>query len=98
MFSLFLVWKQNPSLKYLYGQRILFFISQDLNTSVTMMWNRDQGGADKSITNEQNSLGQVIINLSKLAGYDGVDILQKFDLSPIKVFHYPTIMISIHLN
>jgi hypothetical protein len=47
------------------------------------MWNRDQGGADKSITNEQNFLGEVILNLSKLGEWDGVAIDQEFDLRAV---------------
>ncbi len=44
---------------------------------------RDQGGADRSLTNEQNFLGEVILNLSKLAEWDGVAIDQEFDLRAV---------------
>jgi len=40
----------------------------------------DQGGADRSLTNEQNFLGEVILNLSKLGEFDGVVVDQEFDL------------------
>ena len=47
---------------------------------------RDQGGTDKSTSNPDNFLGEVLLNIGKLKPWDGIILEQVFELRQVQNF------------